>query len=319
MSEGGSQTSATRSQVESLYASGEDRERAPRAPGPRLLLSRLPVTILAVAYAIDFLVRQVPEFAGIRGLANVADQASVLVWATLPGTGGAGAAGADGVFVLLAIIGAIVLMALGARPVPRWAAVPATVRAAVPWAALPAAALVVAGLLARLIGVLGQSWSPVPAGGLAFGALAVVTAIFASREILLATPADQPKSSQDDPGDTGWRAKPWFILIAITWIGDVAIGRYFEPRLIGVIGAVAPSKRWAYLGDNSSWWLYLLGVLVVLIGYALIQLLPPWRGRTGQIVVAAIVVIAAFVAFQQVHPYVHDAVTRVIQHPPSGA
>ena len=65
--------------------------------------------------------------------------------------------------------------------------------------------------------------------------------------------------------------------------------------------------------------MYLLGVLVVLIGYALIQLLPPWRGRTGQIVVAAIVVIAAFVAFQQVHPYVHDAVTRVIQHPPSGA
>jgi hypothetical protein len=313
----GTQTSVPRPPAEPDRA-GETRKRAPRSPGTRLLLSRLPVTILAIAYAIDFLVRQVPEFAGIRGIANVARQASVLVWAPMPGTGGAGASGAVGIFVLLAIIGSVLLAGLGRRPVIASEAVPAAVGTATRWAALPAAVLVAAGLVVRLLGVLDQSWSPAPLGGLAFAALAALTAIFGAREIVLTDPADQPRLSGDEPDGAGWRGKSWFILIAITWIGDVAIGRYFEPRLLTVIGAAAPAKRWAYLGDNSSWWLYLLGLLVVFIGYGLIQLLPPWDGRVRQIVAAAILVIIAFVAFQQVHSYAHDAVTHVIQHAPKG-
>jgi hypothetical protein len=312
------QTSAPRlpGGAEEPGGTGGKKKSAPRSPGTRLLLSRLPVTILAVAYAVDFLVRQVPEFAGIRGIANVARQASVLVWAPLPGTGGAGATGTDGVFMLLATIGAILLAGIGTRPVVAWEAVPVTVRGLTRWTAVPAAALVAAGLVDRILAVLDQSWSPAPAGGLAFAALAAVTAIFAAREIVLTDPADQPRSSGGETDGAGWRGKAWFILIAITWIGDVAIGRYFEPRLIAVIAAVAPAKRWAYLGDNSSWWLYLLGLLVVFIGYALLQPLPPWDGRVRQIVTAAIFVIIAFIAFQQVHPYAHDAVTHVIQHAP---
>jgi hypothetical protein len=323
MVESGAQ--ASMSSLSADPPSAAKRERTPRSPGTRLLLSRLPVTILAVAYVIVFLIRQVPEFAGVHALAQVARQASVLVWASLPGAGGVGAVGADGVFVLLAIVGAIVLAFVGTRPAIGSAAVPARVRGRLPWLALtwlavPAAALVVLGLLTRVIAVLGQpSWSPVPVGGLAFGLLGVVTAIFALREIVLASPDGQSPAADEEEDGGGWRGKRWFVLIAITWIGDVAIGRYFEPKLIAVIAAVAPAKRWDYLGNSSSWWLYLLGLLVVLIGYGLLQLLPPWNGRARQLVVAAVLVIAAFAAFQQVHPYAHTAVTRVIQHPPSGA
>lgn len=321
MGEGGTRTSV--SGRPGQEAAAEARERVPRSPGTRLLLSRLPVAVLAAAYAIVFVIRQVPEFAGVRALAQVARQASVLVWASLPGTGGVGATSANGVFVLLAIIGAIVLTLFGTRPSIGTAVVPAAARRLVPWLApswlaLPAAALVVLGLLVRIIAVLGQSsWTPMPVGGLAFGLLAIVTAIFAFREIVLSGPTDRPGAESDETGG-GWRGKGWFLLIAVTWIGDVAIGRYFEPKLIAVIAAADPSKRWEYLGNSSSWWLYLLGVLVVLIGYALLQLLPPWDGRAGQIVAAAIVAIIAFVAFQQVHPYAHTAVTHVIQHGPKG-
>jgi hypothetical protein len=323
MGESGAQASMSRLSADPPSTAAKT-ERAPRSPGTRLLLSRLPVTILAAAYVIVFLIKQVPEFAGVHALAQVARQASVLVWASLPGTGGVGAVDANGVFVLLAIVGSIVLAFVGTRPAVGAAAVPARVRGRLPWLAftwlaVPAAALVVLGLLTRVIVVLGQpSWSPVPVGGLAFGLLGVVTAIFALREIVLASP-DGQSSAADEEEDGGWRGKRWFFLIAITWIGDVAIGRYFEPKLIAVIAAVAPAKRWDYLGNSSSWWLYLLGLLVVLIGYGLLQLLPPWNGRARQLVVAAVLVIAAFVAFQQVHPYAHTAVTRVIQHPPSGA
>ncbi|MBO0802331.1 MAG: hypothetical protein J2P25_04565 [Nocardiopsaceae bacterium] len=305
-------------------------KREPRSEGTRLLLSRLPVTILVAAYAIVFLIRQLPELAGVRALAQIARQASVLVWSPMPGTGGHGAAGADGVFLLIAIIGAVGLAAVGTRPTVPWSAVrltvPAVLRAAVGWASLPAGALVVLGLVVRIISVLRQSWSPAPVGGLAFGALAAVTAIFAMREIALAAPADGSPAtgesaagsavSAGDAGDGGWRGKGWFILIAITWIGDVAIGRYFEPRLITAIAAAPPAKRWDYLGNGASWWLYLLGVLVVIIGYALIQLLPPWDGRARQLVVAVVVIIVAFIAIQQVQPYAHTAVTHLIHHGP---
>ena len=324
MGESGAQTSAFRLSADPPSTAAKT-ERAPRSPGTRLLLSRLPVTILAAAYVIVFLIRQVPEFAGVHALAQVARQASVLVWASLPGTGGVGAVGANGVFVLLAIVGAILLAFVGTQPAIGAVAVPAMVRGRFPWLALtwlavPAAALVVLGLLTRVIAVLGQpSWSPVPVGGLAFGLLGIVTAIFALREIVLATPDDQSSARDEEADGGGWRGTRWFVLIAITWIGDVAIGRYFEPKLIAVIAAVAPAKRWDYLGNSSSWWLYLLGLLVVLIGYGLLQLLPPWNGRARQLVVAAVLVIAAFIAFQQVHPYAHTAVTHVIQHPPSGA
>ena len=108
MGESGAQTSAFRLSADPPTTAAKT-ERAPRSPGTRLLLSRLPVTILAAAYVIVFLIRQVPEFAGVHALAQVARQASVLVWASLPGTGGLGAVGANGVFVLLAIVGAIVL------------------------------------------------------------------------------------------------------------------------------------------------------------------------------------------------------------------
>jgi hypothetical protein len=319
MGEGGTQTSMSSRRADPSSADGV-KERSPRSPGTRLLLSRLPVTILAVAYAMVFLVMQVPEFAGIRALAQVARQASVLVWSSLPGTGGVGAADADGVFLLLATVGAIVLAIVGTWPTISTAVVPPAARRLYPWLALPAATLVALGLALRVIAVLGQrSWSPFPAGGLAFGLLAAVTAVFAFREIVLAPPAGQSRVADADVDGGAWRGTRWLFLIAITWIGDVAIGRYFEPKLIAAIAAVAPSKRWDYLGDNSSWWLYLLGVLVVLIGYALVQLLPPWNGRARQVVIAAILVIAGFIAFQQVHPYANTAVTHVIQHPPSGA
>lgn len=323
MGEGGTRAPLSRRPADpSAPAAG--KERAPRSPGTRLLLSRLPIVILAAAYAIVFLVRQLPELAGVRALAQVARQASVLVWASLPGTGGVGAASANGVFVLLASIGAIVLALFGTRPSLGAALVPAVVRGRVPWLAvswlaLPAAALVVLGLVMRVVAVLGQSsWSPLPAGGVAFGLLAVVTAIFAFREIVLADPDVAPGAPGEETGGGAWRGKGWFFLLALTWIGDVAIGRYFEPRLLPVIAAAAPARRWEYLGNSSSWWLYLLGLLVVLIGYALLQLLPPWDGRARQVVAAAIVVIVAFVAFQQVHPYAHTAVTHVIQHGPKG-
>lgn len=325
MGEGSTQASMSRRPSEPP-AKAEARERAPRPAGTRLLLSRLPVIILAVAYVVVFLVRQLPELAGVRAFAQVARQASVLVWASLPGTGGAGAPGAGGVFMLLAIVGAIVLAVLGVRPAVGTAVVPPAARRLLPWLtlswlswlALPAAVLVVLGLVVRVIGVLGQpSRAPAPAGGLAFGLLAAVTAIFAVREIVLATPEGQAPADGEADGDA-WRGKQWFLLIAVTWIGAVAIGRYFEPKLIAVIAAAAPSQRWHYLINGSSWWLYLLGVLVALIGYAFLQLLPPWNGRARQIVTAAIVVIAAFIVFQQVHPYAHTAVIHVIQHPPKG-
>ena len=173
--------------------------RVPRPAGARLLLSRLPVTILAIAYVIVFMVRQLPELAGVRALTQVARQASVLVWASLPGTGGAGATGNGGLFMLLAIGGAIVLGLVGVRPSIAWEPVPAVVRGLFAWLALPAAVLVVVGLVARIVAVLGQhSWSPVPVGGVAFGLLAAAIAIFAIREIVLA--ADPAASSARGAG-----------------------------------------------------------------------------------------------------------------------
>lgn len=278
------------------------KERPPRSIATRLLLSRLPIIVLAFAYVFDFLLNQLPEFTGVPALTRIGAEASVLVWATLPGLNGAGASGAAGFFMLLAILGAIALVVLGRRPV-------------VPLAALAAATLVVAGIAIRLIQVLGQSWSPVPVAGLLFGVLIAVTAIFAAREIVLTDPAHGRSGSG---GRAKWRATPGLFLIALTWLGAVAIGRYFEPALVAAIRAAAPSERWHYLGDKSSWWLYLLGMLVVLIGYAIAQLLPPWSGRAKQIVTAAILIIASVVAIQQAHPYVHRAASHVVQFGPSG-
>lgn len=100
-------------------------------------------------------------------------------------------------------------------------------------------------------------------------------------------------------------------------LSAVAIGRYFEPNLVAAIRAAGPAMRWHYLSDKSSWWLYLLGMLVVLIGYAVVQLLPPWGGRAKQIVIAAVLIIASVVAFQQVHPHVGAAAQQVAQYGPS--
>ncbi|MGH3169888.1 MAG: hypothetical protein ACRDN0_28910 [Trebonia sp.] len=302
MSEAGTEVSSSWRPSQLLHkAVGAEKESKPRSPATRLLLSRLPITILAVAYVFDFLLKQFPEFAGVNVLDQVGRQASVLVWAPLPGLGGEGASGTDGVFVLLAIVGAIALAVIGKRP-------------SFPVASIPNAVLVAGGLGFRIVSVLGGAWTPVPTAGLAFGGLAIVTALFAVREIMLA-PAPAPEMPEQD--SSGWRATRWFFFIALTWLGDVAIGRYYEPGLVAAINRVTPSKRWDYLTDNSSWWLYLLGVIVVLIAYAVIQLLPPWGGRARQLVVAAAAAIAAVVAFQQAHPYVQDAVTHVIQHGPS--
>lgn len=315
MDEGGTQTvdpdqEETRTRTGSWFRGGVS-DRPPRSVGTRLLLSRVPLVILVVAYVVVFLLRQLPELAGVKALAQVSRQASVLVWAALPGTGGAGAAGAGAVPVVLAIIGAIVLALLGARPAADWKVIPEGVRGWFGWLALPAAALVIIGMIMRVLSVMGQSsWNPMPYGGAAFGLLAAVTAFFAIREIVLAAP-----SGSDGPGEGGaWRGKAWFFAIALTWFGDVAIGRYFEPQLIAKVAAAAPSKRWDYLFQGPSWWLYLLGLLVVFGVYALVQLLPPWGGRTRHLVIAAICVIVAFVAVQQVQPYAHTAAAHIIQH-----
>lgn len=301
MSEAGTQAPSSWRPSELLHkAVGAERETRPRSPATRLLLSRLPLTILAVAYVLDFLLRQFPEFAGVTVLAQIGRQASVLVWAPLPGLGGAGASGADGVFVLLAIVGAVALAVIGKRP-------------SFPVASIPNAVLVAGGIGFRIVSVLSGAWTPVPIAGLAFGALAAVTALFAMREIMLAPAV---KLAAADQEGSGWRGTRWFFTIALTWIGDVAIGRYLEPGLVARISRAAPAARWHYLTDKSSWWLYLLGVIVALIGYALIQLPPPWSGRARQIVTAAIVAIAAVVAFQQAHPYVQDAVAHVISYGP---
>lgn len=293
------------------WFSGVVTGRPPRPAGTRLLLSRLPITILVVAYVIVFLVRQLPELAGVQALAQVSKQASVLVWASLPGTGGAGAAGSASTPVILAIIGALVLALLGTRPPADWRFLSEGVRGWYGWLAVPAAALVIIGMVMRVLAVLGQSWSPAPYGGVAFGLLAAVTAFFAIREIVLASPSGSPASDGPDEGDA-WRGKSWFFLIALTWFGDVAIGRYFEPRLISAVAAAPASKRWDYLFQGSSWWLYLAGVLVVFGVYALVQLLPPWGGRTRTLVIAAVCVIVAFVAVQQVLPYAHTAAAHII-------
>lgn len=316
MEEGGTRTvdqaqDETQTRSQSWFRS-RAAERPPRPAGTRLLLSRLPVTILIVAYVIVFLVRQLPELGGVRALAQVSRQASVLVWAPLPGTGGAGAAGSGSTPLVLAIIGAVVLALLGTRPAADWRFIPEGVRGWFGWLALPAAALAVIGLVIRVLTVMGQtSWTPIPYGGAAFGLLAAVTAFFAVREIVLAGPSG---SGSGGEADGGWRGKGWFYIIALTWFGDVAIGRYFEPRLISKVAAAAPAKRWDYLFQGSSWWLYLLGVLVVFMVYALLQLLPPWSGRTRQIVIAAICAIVAFVAIQQVQPYAHTAAAHIVQH-----
>jgi hypothetical protein len=331
------------------------KPRKPRSPGTRLLLSQLPLVIVIVAYGYDFLLRQIPEFSGVAVMGQIGTQASVLVWATLPGTG-TGASGTDGVLILLAIIGSIVLAAAGRSPaafvpaaprsfgdtvsggpvsgstasgstagdaagdVPEWRQAfrktpPMTVLA------VPAVLLVVIGLVFRVFSVLGQAWQPEPLGGLAFGLLGAIAALFALREILLTPVLDGPAAKSDresGAGDSGGRGTKWFVLVAITWIGDVAIGRYFQPDLVTAIRAVAPAKRWAYLGDHSSWWLYLLGLIVVIIAYAIVQLLPPWGSRAKRIVTAAIILIAGLVAFQETHPYVQHAVTHLLQHPPRG-
>lgn len=302
MSEGDTQVSPSRRPLDLLQKAG--KERKPRSPGTRLLLSRLPVTILAVAYVFDFLVRQIPEFAGVNVVARIAQQASVLVWAPLPGLGGYGASGAEGIFLLLAIVGAVALAVIGKKP-------------SFPVAALPNVLLIVLGVGFRVIAVVSGSWTPVPVGGLAFGVLAVVTALFAVREILLA-PAPETGPPTSEEGSARRRGTGWFFLIALTWIGDVAIGRYFEPQLAAKIGTVAPAARWHYLTNGTSWWLYLLGVIVVLVGYAILQLLPPWSGRAKELVIAAVLLIAAIVAFQLAHPYVQNAVAHLIRYGPNG-
>jgi hypothetical protein len=312
MSEAGTGVSSSWRPAQLLQrATGAEQGRKPRSPGTRLLLSRLPITILVIAYVLDFLLRQFPEFAGVRVLAQIGRQASVLVWAPLPGLGGAGASGTDGVFVLLAIVGAIALAIIGKRP-------------SFPVASIPNAVLVAGGIGFRIVSVLSGAWTPLPIAGLAFGGLAIVTALFAVREIILApapatgssTATGSTAASADD-GGSSWRGTRWFFFIVLTWLGDVAIGRYYEPGLVAAINKVAPSARWHYLTNSSSWWLYLLGAIVVLIAYAALQLLPPWGGRARPIVIAAIVAIAGIVAFQQAHPYVQDAVAHVIRYGPS--
>lgn len=328
MSEGDTATVA--SSETAATAARPNKPRKPRSPGTRLLLSQLPLVIMIVAYGYDFLLRQIPEFSGVAVMGQIGTQASVLVWATLPGTG-TGASGTDGVLVLLAIIGSIGLAAAGRSPA---AFVPAADAEDVPgWRqafrktplmavlAVPAVLLVVIGLVFRIFSVLGQAWQPEPLGGLAFGLLGAIAALFALREILLTPVPDGPAArSERESGadDSGGRGTKWFVLVAITWIGDVAIGRYFQPDLVTAIRAVAPAKRWAYLGDHSSWWLYLLGLIVVVIAYAIVQLLPPWGGRAKRLVTAAIILIAGLVAFQETHPYVRQAVTHLLQHPPRG-
>jgi hypothetical protein len=306
MSEAGTRASSPWRPSQLLQrASGAEQESKPRSSATRLLLSRLPVTILAIAYVLDFLLRQFPEFAGVRVLAQIGRQASVLVWAPLPGLGGAGASGTDGVFVLLAIVGAIALAIIGKRP-------------SFPVASIPNAVLVAGGIGFRIVSVLSGTWAPLPIAGLAFGGLAIVTALFAVREIILApAPAAGSAAASAEDGGSGWRGTRWFFFIVLTWLGDVAIGRYYEPGLVAAISRVAPSARWHYLTNSSSWWLYLLGAIVVLIAYAALQSLPPWGGRARPIVIAAIVAIAGIVAFQQAHPYVQDAVAHVIRYGPS--
>jgi hypothetical protein len=219
----------------------------------------------------------------------------------------------------LAIIGSIALAAAGRSPaafVPAFRKTPPMMVLAV-----PAVLLVVIGFVFRVFSVLGQAWQPEPLGGLAFGLLGAIAALFALREILLTPVPDGPAARSEresGAGDSGGRGTKWFVLVAITWIGDVAIGRYFQPDLVTAIRAVAPAKRWAYLGDHSSWWLYLLGLIVVIIAYAIVQLLPPWGGRAKRIVTAAIILIAGLVAFEETHPYVQHAVTHLLQHPPRG-
>lgn len=343
MSEGDTATAAS---AETAAAPERPKKpRKPRSPSTRLLLSRLPLVIVIVAYVYDFLLRQIPEFSGVAVMGQIGTQASVLVWAALPGTG-TGASGTDGVLILLAIIGSIALAAAGRSPaafvpaaprsfggtvsgdtagdaaadVPEWRQ---SFRKTPPMAvlAVPAVLLVVIGLVFRVFSVLGQAWQPEPLGGLAFGLLGAIAAIFALREILLTPVPDGPagrSGGESGAGDAGGRGTKWFVLVAITWIGDVAIGRYFQPDLVTAIRAVAPAKRWAYLGDHSSWWLYLLGLIVVIIAYAIVQLVPPWGGRAKRIVTAAIILIAGLVAFQEAHPYVQHAVTHLLQHPPRG-
>lgn len=274
--------------------------RTPRNPGTRKLLSRLPIVVLALAYAYEFLLTQLPEFNGVTALDQIGIHASVLVWGTLPGLGGAGASGMVGVLLLLAIIGAIALPITAQRPALRLASI-------------PAAALVAIGAIARVVQVQSQSWSPAPVGGLLFGILIAVAALFAVREILLADPAQLATSYQRRE----WRLAGVFMLILISWAGAVAIGRYFEPRLVAAVRAAPPDIRWHYLGDKSSWWMFALGALIVLIGFGAIQLLPPWGGRAKQVVVAVILVIAAIVAFQQVRPAADRAANQVAQFGPS--
>lgn len=276
-------------------------QRPPRNAGTRKLLTRLPVAILALAYIYEFLLTQLPEFDGVHALHQIGIHASVLVWGTLPGLGHAGAHGTVGFLMMLAIIGAVALPITARRPSLRLASI-------------PAAALVALGIIARVIQVQSQSWSPMPIGGLLLGVVIAVAALLAVREILLTDPAQLATPGY---GRRQWRLTWVFVLILISFVGAIAIGRYFEPSLVTAVRAAPPAVRWHYLNDKSSGWMFGLGALIVVIGFALVQLLPPWDGRAKQLVIAVILIIAAVVAFQQVRPSADRAVTHVVLFGPS--
>jgi hypothetical protein len=272
-----------------------------RRPGSTKPLSRLPIVVFAIAYAYEFVLAQFPEFGSVTALAQLGTHASVLMWGSLPGIGGAGASGAIGVLVLLAIAGAIAL--------------PITCeRAELRLVSIGAAALVAIGTIARVIEVYSQSWSPTPTGGLLFGILIAVAAVLVAAQILLTGPG-QLVSTSFQPQRS--RLTGIFILILISWIGVVAIGRSFEPTLITAVQHAPAATRWHYLGDKSSWWMYALGAPVVVTGYAAVQLLPPWSGRGRQLVTAVIWIIVGLVAFQLIRSPADTAAAHVAQFGPS--
>lgn len=281
MSDPGTRITASWKPTDFSDLAGKVKVRSATSSSNGKQLARVSAYISVAAFIIVFLTSQLPEFLNLDAVVKVRDQASELVWTRLPGTGGIGVSGMSSIAMFAIYVGAFALY-VKATGVPIGYLT-----------TLAGAALVAVGAVVRIVDIArgGNGGSNIAA--------CLVLLLMAAAAV-----AGARSAAEDDSGLTGrsdsWRLVVPFLILAVSWLGPVAIGRYIDGnRVVSVAGGLPADDRFHYLKLASSWWFYLIGLIVAGLVVLLAEFLPPWKERSKRLVLATVGIVALVVAFQQ--------------------
>lgn len=237
-------------------ASPAKRPEASQTPARWLFL------IPAVATVVQFVAYWVPEVGLLLPTDLVVVQVSPLVAPVIASAGQAQAATQSGVAgVLPAIFLAAALVSRVASTSRR-----SLVRAALAPAALLASATALVQLLLCL-----RAGEKAAAGLVLLGVMAVL-GVQTARSSLGVNPDSVAARTQPSVGA--------LVGFGVSVVGPIALGRcLFAPTLRDAAARLPRSLGWSALGWSTSWPLWLAGMAVFAVAWALVQLVPPWRGR----------------------------------------